>query len=310
MANPHIFARLTRRAKQAVHFAHEEAHLLRQPAVNDEHLLLGLIREGVGVAARVLEDAGVQLDAVRTATLNSLGEGSSNQNPNQQLSLSAHNVIVQAVHEAEALDHTYVGTEHLLLALLNAPNNHTVMICQQMGIDTSKIRNQVLEVAVSNQLEPPHTTLLERTLGSLQAPSQDADSANNVGDTHTPMKKLQTGRLTTHVLDTSQGRPASHIRIELWWLGANGKQRTLLKATTSNADGRTDEPLLEGEMLQKGIYELVFAVGSYFIEQGFISAHPPFLDEVPIRFGVADSDKHYHVPLLVSPWSYNTYRGS
>lgn len=310
MANPHIFARLTRRAKQAVHFAHEEAHLLRQPAVNDEHLLLGLIREGVGVAARVLEDAGIQLDTVRAAILSSFGEGSSKQNANQQLSLSTHNIIVQAVHEAEALGHTYVGTEHLLLALLNDPNHHTVTICQQMGIDTSKIRNQVLEVAVSNQLETPPNALLERTFGSLQVSSQTPAPSNAVGENQTLMKNTQTGRLTTHVLDTSQGRPASHIRIELWWLGANGKQRTLLKATTSNDDGRTDEPLLEGEMLQRGIYELVFAVGSYFIEQGFISANPPFLDEVPIRFGVAEPDKHYHVPLLVSPWSYNTYRGS
>lgn len=308
MASPHPFARLTRRAKQAVHFAHEEAHLLRQPIVNDEHLLLGLIREGVGVAARVLEDAGVQLDEVRQASITVFGNGSSLQAPNQQLSLSVHNTIVQAVYEAEALGHTYVGTEHLLLTLLNDPHSHTVMICQQLGVNTDKMRHQVLEVAVSNPMESTH--LLERSIGTLHSTEQFSNLSSDLGDPQPLMKEPQTGRLTTHVLDTSQGRPASHIRIELWWLGTDGRQRTLLKATMSNEDGRTDEALLEGDMLQKGIYELVFDVGSYFVEQGFISSSPTFLDEVPIRFGIADPSKHHHVPLLVSPWSYTTYRGS
>jgi 5-hydroxyisourate hydrolase len=308
MANPHPFARLTRRAKQALHFAHEEANLLRQPIVNDEHLLLGLIREGVGVAARVLEDAGVQLEAVRQASISNFGRELSASAEDQQLSLSAHNLIVQAVHEAEALGHTYVGTEHLLLTILSDPNSHSVLICRQLGVNTDKMRQQVLEVAVSNPMQS--TTLLERSIGSLQSGAQFSGLANDFGDAQPLMKELQTGRLTTHVLDTSQGRPASHIRIELWWLGPDGKQRTLLKATMSNEDGRTDEPLLEGGLLQKGIYEIVFAVGSYFVEQGFISSSPTFLDEVPIRFGIADPNKHYHVPLLVSPWSYTTYRGS
>jgi hydroxyisourate hydrolase len=108
------------------------------------------------------------------------------------------------------------------------------------------------------------------------------------------------GRLTTHVLDTARGRPAAGLEIELRRDG-----RTLRRVTT-NADGRTDGPLLEGEELVPGVYELVFAVGDYFAE----AADPPFLGQVPVRFGIADADAHYHVPLLASPWAYSTYRGS
>jgi 5-hydroxyisourate hydrolase len=107
------------------------------------------------------------------------------------------------------------------------------------------------------------------------------------------------GGLTTHVLDTARGRPAAGVRIDLLRV-ADGE---LLRTTTTNADGRTDEPLLgEGE-LQATEYELVFAVGDYFGERAF-------LDRVPVRFSIADPEAHYHVPLLVSPWSYSTYRGS
>jgi 5-hydroxyisourate hydrolase len=107
------------------------------------------------------------------------------------------------------------------------------------------------------------------------------------------------GRLTTHVLDTARGRPAAGVRIDLLRV-ADGE---LLRTATTNADGRTDEPLLgEGE-LQAAEYELVFAVGDYFGERAF-------LDRVPVRFSIADPEAHYHVPLLVSPWSYSTYRGS
>ena len=106
------------------------------------------------------------------------------------------------------------------------------------------------------------------------------------------------GRLTTHVLDTAHGRPAAGIPVELARL--EGERREVLRSVTTNADGRTDAPLLED--LQAGTYELVFAVGEHFGEG--------FLDQVPVRFTIADGDAHYHVPLLVSPWSYSTYRGS
>ena len=111
------------------------------------------------------------------------------------------------------------------------------------------------------------------------------------------------GKLTTHVLDTAHGRPAAGLAVELWRDGA------LLKAVRTNADGRTDEPLLAGDALTAGTYELVFAVGAYFAASG-LAGEPPFLDRVPVRFGVADAGAAYHVPLLVAPWAYSTYRGS
>ena len=108
------------------------------------------------------------------------------------------------------------------------------------------------------------------------------------------------GRLTTHVLDTAHGRPASGIPIEL--ARVDGEQREILRRVTTNADGRTDEPLLDAGELREATYELTFSVGGYFAAG--------FLDRVPVRFRVSDSGAHYHVPLLVSPWSYSTYRGS
>lgn len=109
------------------------------------------------------------------------------------------------------------------------------------------------------------------------------------------------GRLTTHVLDTAQGRPGAGIAIELYRM--EGEAGTLVASATTNRDGRTDAPLLEGEKLRAGTYQLVFYIGAYFKSQGF-------LDVVPIRFGVTDATAHYHVPLLCSAWSYTTYRGS
>ena len=114
------------------------------------------------------------------------------------------------------------------------------------------------------------------------------------------------GRLTTHVLDTAQGCPGRDIELRLFDLR---QERNLLLTTRTNADGRTDKPLLEGERFQLGGYELEFDVGSYFREAGLVLAEPPFLDVVVIRFQLAEDD-HYHVPLLVSPWSYSSYRGS
>lgn len=119
------------------------------------------------------------------------------------------------------------------------------------------------------------------------------------------------GKLTTHVLDTARGLPAAGLRIELWIIGP-GERRTLLKEVNTNADGRTDAPLLDGEAFVAGRYELVFGVGDYFASTegaGTFGAEP-FLDLVPVRFGIADSSRPYHVPLLVSPWAYSTYRGS
>jgi 5-hydroxyisourate hydrolase len=109
------------------------------------------------------------------------------------------------------------------------------------------------------------------------------------------------GRLTTHVLDTANGRPAARVGIELARL--DGDRREVLRTLATNDDGRTDEPLLDGGDLAAAEYELTFDVGAYFQSEGF-------LDRVPVRFTVADPDAHYHVPLLVSPWSYSTYRGS
>jgi 5-hydroxyisourate hydrolase len=123
---------------------------------------------------------------------------------------------------------------------------------------------------------------------------------------------MMPGLLTTHVLDTARGRPAAGMRLELFRLDHPAAyERSLLKETHTNADGRTDAPLLAEDELSPGTYELVFEVGAYFAghpEAG--SARPSFLDFVPIRFGVADPAAHYHVPLLASPWSYSTYRGS
>ena len=117
------------------------------------------------------------------------------------------------------------------------------------------------------------------------------------------------GRLTTHVLDTAQGRPAAGMAISLWALEEDGS-RTLLGTVRTNHDGRTDAPLLAGDELQVGIYELVFAVGPYFAAQGLPASSPPFLGDVPVRFGIGDANARYHVPLLASPWAYSTYRGS
>ncbi len=119
------------------------------------------------------------------------------------------------------------------------------------------------------------------------------------------------GRLTTHVLDTSRGRPAAGMRVELFRLDPASDERGLLKEARTNADGRTDAPLLAEDELSSGLYEIVFEVGEYFAGQPEAgSADPPFLGRVPVRFGVANPSAHYHVPLLASPWSYNTYRGS
>lgn len=115
------------------------------------------------------------------------------------------------------------------------------------------------------------------------------------------------GFLTTHALDTARGRPAAGMALELFRI-ENGERRSLKKLRT-NADGRTDEHLLAEEEFETGLYEIDFYVGGYFAGEPGVT-DPPFLDRVPIRFGIADPSAHYHVPLLASPWSYSTYRGS
>jgi len=114
------------------------------------------------------------------------------------------------------------------------------------------------------------------------------------------------GRLTTHILDTAHGRPAGNVAIRLYALDGD---RSLIAAVVSNGDGRTDEPLLDGDAMQTGSYELEFDIGTYFSAQGVTLDDPAFLDTIVIRFSVQASE-HYHVPLLASPWSYSTYRGS
>ena len=116
------------------------------------------------------------------------------------------------------------------------------------------------------------------------------------------------GRLTTHVLDTMAGKPASGVRVVLRRLAAEGDED--IAETATNPDGRCDRPLLEGEGMAAGRYELVFFIGDYFRAEGVDLPDPAFLDVVPIRFGLWDARRHYHVPLLVSPYGYSTYRGS
>ncbi|MEM7563888.1 MAG: hydroxyisourate hydrolase [Pseudomonadota bacterium] len=115
------------------------------------------------------------------------------------------------------------------------------------------------------------------------------------------------GRLTTHVLDTANGCPASGINVSLYRI--NG-ERELISESVTNADGRLDQPLLEAESFEAGRYELVFQAGAYFRKSQADLPDPAFVDDVVLRFGIANPEQHYHVPLLVSPWSYSTYRGS
>ncbi len=116
------------------------------------------------------------------------------------------------------------------------------------------------------------------------------------------------GCLTTHVLDTASGRPGENIHIKLFRM--SGETAELVMEARTNDDGRVDGPLLEGEAFTVGEYKLEFSVGDYFRTRGTALPDPAFLDIVPIRFGIADAAAHYHVPLLISPFGYSTYRGS
>jgi 5-hydroxyisourate hydrolase len=116
------------------------------------------------------------------------------------------------------------------------------------------------------------------------------------------------GKLSTHVLDIAHGKPAAGVLVELFLVEAT--QRTLVRSALTNNDGRCDAPLLEGNEMRTGQYELVFGAGAYFSGQGLALPEPRFVDRVIVAFGIADPSQNYHVPLVVSPWAYSTYRGS
>lgn len=123
-----------------------------------------------------------------------------------------------------------------------------------------------------------------------------------------PGAPVVTGWLSTHVLDTYHGCPAAGVRLELFEVGESERARLVQGAT--NLEGRTDQPLISGEPLRVGTYELQFHVGDYFRSSGVPLSSQPFLDVVPVRFGISEPEGHYHVPLVATPWSYSTYRGS
>lgn len=116
------------------------------------------------------------------------------------------------------------------------------------------------------------------------------------------------GWLSTHVLDAARGVPAAGMDVELWRI--EGERRSLVLTVTTNADGRTDAPVIPKGELVVGVYELVFHAGAYLEAAGIAGETPRFLDRIPLRFGISDPEAHYHVPLLLSPYSYSTYRGS
>lgn len=115
------------------------------------------------------------------------------------------------------------------------------------------------------------------------------------------------GKLTTHILDTAHGKPAAGVAVRLFSIGS---ERILLKSDTTNSDGRLDTPLLEADTMAKGTFEIEFDIGEYFRKLKVPMDDPAFVDEVVLRFGIANVDQHYHVPLVATPWSYSTYRGS
>jgi 5-hydroxyisourate hydrolase len=116
--------------------------------------------------------------------------------------------------------------------------------------------------------------------------------------------------LTTHILDITHGKPANHVTIELYFFEEASMEWQLIKTSVTNSDGRLDTPFLSAGEMKVGSYELVFHIGAYFRNLGLELPELPFLDQIPVRFGLARTTSHYHVPLLVSPWSYQVYRGS
>lgn len=118
-----------------------------------------------------------------------------------------------------------------------------------------------------------------------------------------------TGKLTTHVLDTAQGKPAANLLVELWSI-VEDRPHTLLATIRTNKEGRVDQALLKEETMKQGTYELNFFAGEYFKKENMELPKPMFLDKIPVRFGISNPDFHYHIPLLLSPWTYSVYRGS
>ena len=171
-------------------------------------------------------------------------------------------------------------------------------------------------IAVSRHTRNSILNQFERRLGN----DRDAELAAALGEignitrlrlvaaVEGPGKPKTEGRLSTHVLDVVAGKPAAGVRLVLREIGASAE--SVLKETVTNADGRTDAPLMAGAPLRIGRYEIAFHIGDYFARQGLPAADPPYLDVVPLRFGIAEPGGHYHVPLLASPWSFSTYRGS
>ena len=181
------------------------------------------------------------------------------------------------------------------------------------GLDKTAILT-AFEQRIGHDEETERQTALEQIariarmrLGDLVR--DDGLPAEPAPDSPKPSKEAAMGHLTTHVLDTAHGVPAAGMKIHLIRLEGGITQHPL-KTYITNSDGRCDGPLLEGDALTAGRYELLFEVGAYFRERGMLLPEPAFLDEVTIRFAVADPSANYHVPLLVSPWSYSTYRGS
>ncbi|USK85870.1 hydroxyisourate hydrolase [Peribacillus asahii] len=116
--------------------------------------------------------------------------------------------------------------------------------------------------------------------------------------------------LTTHILDLSHGQPAANVKIELYYFEPTSNERKLIRTAVTNEDGRCDAPLLSDEEVTAGSYELLFYIGEYFRNKEVVLPDPPFLEQIPVRFGISNPAAHYHVPLLVSPWGYQVYRGS
>ncbi|MDB5646958.1 hydroxyisourate hydrolase [Methylobacterium sp.] len=146
-----------------------------------------------------------------------------------------------------------------------------------------------------NRIEWSRRALLAGVLGLALAPIPDA-------------RADETGRLTTHVLDTANGKPAAGMGIDFY--RREGETYALVASMKTNKDGRTDKPLMVGEAFKTGSYQIVFHVAEYYRGLGTPLAEPAFLDTVPVQFSIADGKAHYHVPLLTTPWSYATYRGS
>lgn len=171
------------------------------------------------------------------------------------------------------------------------------ILCVRRHTKDSILRQ--FERRLTNKTDTEHKTALEEIFRIVALRLDARISADDRLNVH--------GRLSTHVLDTQNGRPAAGMGIELW--EASDSPRLLVR-TETNADGRTDQPLIAGRPVPVGTYELRFFAGDYFARAGVPLADPPFLDMIPVRFSTSEPEGHYHVPLLTTPWTYSTYRGS